>query len=447
MFHPSTTIARFSAGIVRSHARQEFALGPWILSVAALAFGPGCEGRAASAPAHYPAVAEVSAQEPAFEYEGVSVSGGYGSALATSPAQPGLFYLLCDRGPNVDTKDDHVIFLDPTFTPRIGCFRLAGESLEQVKVIELADEHGRKLTGLPREQGPGGTGEVPEDRTGRVLDRDTPGVDTEGLVAMPDGSFWVSEEYGPSLLHVDATGRTTEWIDAGGPKGRSLPKVLQRRWPNRGMEGLCITPDGRTLVGAMESPLDNPSKEVRKESRVVRLLFFDVASGKTRQSVYLLDEPKIGISDIVALSDTTFLVIERDKKFPGDADEPSRVKRVYRIGTREASDVSDPSDSDSGLLVDGKTLEQLSEEELRAAAIQPITKTLVVDLLALPGGYAHDKPEGLALIGDRWLAISNDNDFGIDDDGEGHIVPKKLPAAANAVDRSQVRFVLLEQPM
>jgi hypothetical protein len=257
----------------------------------------------------------------------------------------------------------------------------------------------------------------------------------------------VSEDYGPSLLHIDAAGRTIEWIDSNRPTGRSLPKVFQRRWPNRGMEGLCITPGGETLVGVMESPLDNPSKEVRKESRAVRLLFFDIASGKTRQCVYMLDEPKIGVSDITALSDTDFLVIERDKKFPGDAEEPSRVKRVYRIGTQEASDVSDLSDSDSGLLIDGKTLEQLSEEELRAAAIRPISKTLVVDLLALPGGYPHDKPEGLALIGDRWLAISNDNDFGIDDDGNGQIVHKQLPAAGNAVDRSQVRFIFLERPL
>jgi hypothetical protein len=142
MIRSLTTVAKTSTGGLCSLDRLELALCPWLFSVA-LACSPGCGGKVASTPVPYPDVAEVDAPEPAFEYEGVRVSGGYGSALAISPNQPGQIYLLCDRGPNVDKKDDHVLFLDRTFTPRIGCFRLAGESLEQVAVIQLQDESGR----------------------------------------------------------------------------------------------------------------------------------------------------------------------------------------------------------------------------------------------------------------------------------------------------------------
>ena len=31
--------------------------------------------------------------------------------------------------------------------------------------------------------------------------------DPESLVALPDGTFWVGDEFGPFLLHFDATGR------------------------------------------------------------------------------------------------------------------------------------------------------------------------------------------------------------------------------------------------
>jgi hypothetical protein len=403
---------------------------------------------AKSIPASYPPAADVIAPNLIREPNGVSVSEGYGSALSADPAVPRRFFLLCDRGPNVDTaQENHIAFLIPTFTPRIGCFQLEGKSLRQLGVIELKDEEGKPLSGMPPSPGDGGTGEVPEDLTGHALDHDSRGIDPEGLVALRDGTFWISEEYRPSLLHVDANGRTLDRIDPYGAPGHALPQVFRRRWPNRGIEGITVTPDGATLVAVMESPLLNPTKDAGKKSRVVRLFFLDTATGKTRQFIDLLDEAGIGNSDITALTATSFLVIERDKKRPADEKEPSRIKRLYRIDTADASDVSDPDDGADGLRVNGKTLEELGEADLQAAGIRPVTKTLVVDLLKLPGGYPHDKPEGVVAIGDRMVAISNDSDFGIDDDGHGGVVAKKLPAADGAIDRSQIYFIQLQQSM
>ena len=40
---------------------------------------------------------------------------------------------------------------------------------------------------------------------GNVLSNDIDGLDSEGLAIAPDGTFWVSDEYGPHIIHFDKT--------------------------------------------------------------------------------------------------------------------------------------------------------------------------------------------------------------------------------------------------
>ena len=56
------------------------------------------------------------------------------------------------------------------------------------------------------------------------------------------------------------------------------------------------------------------------------------------------------------------------------------VKHVYLIDLNGATDVSDPADSATGLKVNGKAIEENSWEELAAAGIKPVRKTLVSDV-------------------------------------------------------------------
>jgi hypothetical protein len=153
------------------------------------------------------------------------------------------------------------------------------------------------------------------------------------------------------------------------------------------------------------------------------------------------------VSEIAAVTDHTFIVSERDQLFQGDPETPSKLKRIYKIDISQATDVSDAADGPNGKLVNGKTLEQLSDAELQEAGIVPVTKELVVDLLALPGGYPHDKAEGLAVISDTMIAVSNDDDFGIVPDGKGGIAPKRLPGANNMIDTNRVYFIKLDKPL
>ena len=395
----------------------------------------------------YPDIATVAKPRVLAEFNAVKVNGGgYGSALAPDPRASGYFYLLTDRGPNTDSNDpDKKVFPIPRFTPQIGRFRLKGDKLVLVKVIEIKNAQGKKITGLPN-PAHGNTGEVAVDMQGRALGTDPDGLDSEGLVALKDGSFWISDEYGPWLVHVNAQGRIMERI---GPFAgtKSLPRVLALRRPNRGMESLTITPDGKTLVGLMQNPVDNPDASVRKSSRLNRLVMFDLHSGASKQYAYLLNATSSVVSEIAAVTDHTFIVSERDQLFQHDAKSPSKLKRIYKIDITQATEIGHPAHGVNGKTINGKTLEQLSDDELTAAGILPVTKELVVDLLALPGGYPHDKAEGLAVISDTMIAVSNDDDFGIVPDGKGGIAPKRLPGANNMIDVNRVYFIKLDKPL
>nr|QQZ48844.1 esterase-like activity of phytase family protein [Phenylobacterium glaciei] len=54
------------------------------------------------------------------------------------------------------------------------------------------------------------------DLAGLPLGADPNGADSEAVVALSDGSFWVAEEYGPSLMKVGADG------------------MVERRWTPKG---------------------------------------------------------------------------------------------------------------------------------------------------------------------------------------------------------------------
>jgi hypothetical protein len=402
------------------HRTRRLAFGLLALAVA----GCGDRGRGAvltSAPLDPPAVL---ARLPG----GVEVRhGGFGSALARDPRDPTAIFLLADRGPNVDGfRAGEKIFPVPSYTPRIARFRLQDCRFVRMSVIALSDERGHPLTGLPQPPGPGATGELGTDLAGRPLpSRDGApdgyshlGFDLEGLAVMANGSFWVSDEYGPYLLHVGPDGRVRTRVSPFGGE-RPLPAVLAKRRPNFGMEGLTTLPDG-TLIGLMQGPLENPGPDAAgiRRTRVTRLVWYDPSSGASRQYVHLLERPDLMNTAIAAFSATSFLTIERDEGLPAGG---GAVKRIYRVDIGEASDVGGDPRRPTGLLIGGKTLEQLTADAddpaalLASHGIRVALKAPAADLLALAEPYPHDKPEGLAIMDDSTVAISNDDDFGLVD--------------------------------
>jgi Esterase-like activity of phytase/Bacterial Ig domain len=390
------------------------------------------------------------------------ISGeGFGSSLAPVPGRAGYFYGLTDRGPNADAPDGNKSEMVLNFTPEIGEFKLVKGKAELVKTVTLKGPKslgGVNYSGRP----PSDTKEVIDDvaatnatlNDGKVtpqpVAKDPYGYDSEGLVAMPDGSFWVSDEYGPYITHFDAQGfeigRLTPYKDSPDNKDHKvighLPAELANRLTNKGMEGLTITPDGKTLVGAMQSALQMPDLGSTKASKVAvtRIITVDLRTFKTKQYLYLLDDPATtgdANSEITALSNTKFLVDERDGNF-----EPNAHKTLYEVDLKGATDVS-------GLTIDGKSPEAFVGTDGTDAALAALTtvgvhvaqKTAYLQVGGLvtqldPSGklFGHDKVEGVATTdGGKTLYLSNDDDFGIDTiavdpDGKWTVHQKVLPA-------------------
>lgn len=375
-------------------------------------------------------------------------NGGYGSSLVQDPVDKAVFYLLTDRGPNVaEAATSSIMIATPDFVPQIGKFRLKGDSLTLESVILLKNAAGTNLNGLPNPVGAGSTGENPMDINGNPLSPSVDGLDSEGMAMAADGSFWISDEYGPHIIHFDQTGKTLEKINPFS-SGRKLPLVLAKRRPNRGMEGLTITPDGKTLVGIMQFPLYNPSSAAISNSLVIRIVTFDIVSGVTKQFVYMMENPSLqAVSEITAIDNNNFLVLERDGLFATDANRTTVFKKIFKISLTGATDISDAADGANGKLFGGKTIEELKDAATLATnGIIPVTKTLVADLMRdIPTLYPHDKAEGLVIINSKTIAVSNDDDFGIT--GANRVYERKILAGTGQVDRNSIYFIKLTTPL
>ena len=385
-----------------------------------------------------------------------SISGeGYGSSLAPVPGKAGWFYGVTDRGPNADDPLGNKSEPLPNFNPQIGEFKLVDGKAELQKTILLKGPKNVKGPSGAYGEGYSGRPPVPDTKetiddvalshgtTGVPVAGDPDGYDSEGLVALPDGSFWVSDEYGPYITHFDKNGyeigRITPDKDSPNNKFHNvvgyLPAEYADRLTNKGMEGLTITPDGSTLVGAMQSALQMPDLGSTKASKVAvtRIITINLRTYQTHQYLYLLDNPATtgdANSEITALSDTKFLVDERDGNF-----EPFAQKTLYEVDINGATDIS-------GLTIDGKSPEAFVGTDdtntalaaLTAAGVHVAQKQPYLEVGALvsqldPTGafFGHDKIEGVATSdGGKTLYLSNDDDFGIDyigDNGDANPLP------------------------
>jgi hypothetical protein len=379
---------------------------------------------------------------PIGNFNGVQLTGGsFGSSLAPVPGNADEFFGLEDRGPNVESPSGAAVEPKPGYDPSIARFAFDDGEAELVERIPLRDSSGHPYSGLVNSEAP--TGETVTNLNGTVLAHDPNGYDPEGLVAMPDGSFWVSDEYGPFITHFDSTGREIQRLspypeeaNGGHPQ---LPEELRYRVPNRGMEGLTLTPDGKTLVGMMQSGLqahDLPAGADGKKNTPTRIVTYNLHTGATHEYLFLLDEPgplKTANSEITALSDNTFLIDERDSLFPS----ATGYKKLWEVNLEGATDVgrtahvpgAEYKEHEGGLLIGGKTIEATlwgqktaeAKTTLEADGIKPVSATLYLDVDKLltelnPANkfFDHDKVEGVAALeGGKRIVISNDNDFGI----------------------------------
>jgi hypothetical protein len=243
---------------------------------------------------------------------------------------------------------------------------------------------------------------------------------------------YISDEYGPYVYEFDRlTGERSRVFTL--PKKFAISHLSAMgaveisgnttgRVTNKGMEGLAITPDGRTLVGAMQSPLAQDGGDVK--GGVTRIVTIDIKTGATREYAYQLDTAtKTTISDILAVNDHEFLVDERDSKGRADTvGSKAGFKKLYLVDLQFAHDVSN---------VTGFT----GTASAPVANIAPfaVTKTLFLDIVgaltAAPANldptqipaklegitfgpdFTADDPATHRAVTRHTLFLGNDNDF------------------------------------
>jgi hypothetical protein len=215
------------------------------------------------------------------------------------------------------------------------------------------------------------------------------------------GTLWFGEEFGPFLVHTDATGKV---LEAPIP----LPDVKSPDYPadfpapiagaanlnsSAGFEGMAISPDGRTLYPTLEGPVVGDDPLTR------RMYQFDIRSHRyaAKRRTYHIDDPTWSVSDLYALDDHHMVALERD----GTMGATTAHKQAFAIDLRRTDA--------SGALVKREVLDL---EHLRDPAL--------ISLPARPGDVGLGDPFAmpyvtlealLPLPGDR-VAIVNDTNFG-----------------------------------
>lgn len=214
--------------------------------------------------------------------------------------------------------------------------------------------------------------------TGDGFGGDGPGgkrvtVDCEGLYVNEDGSFWVSDEYGPYIYHFDPTGKMLAAIrppdalipmrnDAESFSSANPPQYLggangplpspedpdSGRDNNHGFEGLSVSADGQTLWALLQAATVQEGGLEKQTSRHTRLLQYDVRD--RRKPVYVASyivplplyvdpttskpskNPKVAAqSELHALPNGQFLVLARDGKAGRGAESTESVYRQIDV--------------------------------------------------------------------------------------------------------------------
>ncbi|MFL1809278.1 esterase-like activity of phytase family protein [Plesiomonas shigelloides] len=349
---------------------------------------------------------------------------GIGSGLVFNSVENGdlLFTTVTDRGPNADApsvgKQEAKIFANPAFVPLLMDIRISKNQSIATDARPLHDKDG-PVSGLPLPSSLiGSTNEAALSDTLQPVSSDPRGLDTEGITPDGKGGFWLSDEYGPFLIHVDQQGKILEKYaptPTAGEQGvaTGLPNILKWRQPNRGFEGVTRLPNGQLLV-AVQSTLDIEGKS-KNTAQFTRLMSFDPTTGKTAMYGYPIDvdsykkakDAKIG--DIVALDNQHILLVEQ-----GSDKDKQMINKIYLVDLTDASDLA--AFDSSGTAPEFDDAKTLAKRGIKLAQ-----KREIADLRKL--GWQHEKVEGLALIDNHRIAILNDNDFGLQ--------PKLMNAEAN----------------
>ncbi|MDT7744403.1 MAG: hypothetical protein QOE59_3481 [Actinomycetota bacterium] len=219
-------------------------------------------------------------------------------------------------------------------------------------------------------------------------------LDSESLVVDRDGTLLIGDETGPQVLRVDLDGRLLGALPVP-------PDVVNGGKPNTTLEGLALSPDGRTLVASIEEALrgDDPGL-----TRLVTWTRPDPSSAFVPGAQYALPLPAgLGVSELTPTGDGRLIALER-----GYDRATGNTVHLVLLDPAGATDIG--------------AVAALAP----ATAGTPVRTTLLADLGACPGLGATarqpqrnpllDNIEGMTVTGRapdgalELLLVSDDND-------------------------------------
>ena len=222
--------------------------------------------------------------------------------------------------------------------------------------------------------------------------------DIESIQQVEDGTFWIGDEFGPFLLHVDANGKVLDppipLPNVSSPQNPYLEDPSEANLPrSRGFEGMALSVDGTKLYPMLEGALITDPDQTR------RIIYeFDLRSKNYtgNQFYYRVENSTHAIGDFIAINEHEFLVIERD----GSQGDLNGFKKIFKINL-------------SNLDSDGFV------EKVEVVDLLNISDPELISLPAEPGDIGLGDPfafpfvtiEGVVIIDPSTLGVLNDNNY------------------------------------
>jgi hypothetical protein len=153
-------------------------------------------------------------------------------------------------------------------------------------------------------------------------------LDIESVRSAPDGTLWFGDEFGPFLVHTDASGKVLEDVfplpGVKSPQNPFLGGDIPNLPSSKGFEGMAITPNGRKLYPLLEGALTTDPDQRRL---LINEFDLDTKRYTPRQWWYRMAASTNAIGDFTAVTDRRFLVIERDNNQGAAA----RFKKIFVV--------------------------------------------------------------------------------------------------------------------
>jgi len=304
---------------------------------------------------------------------------------AVLAAGPGEYWVMLDNG--FGAKDNSADFLLRIYRvrPDFETARGGSGTVEVKEFIQLRDPDRR----IPFEI-------VNQSSPERLLTGAD--FDIESIRRDRNGDFWIGDEFGPFLLHTDATGKVLAapipLPQVKSPQNPTLGAGETANLPSsRGFEGTAISPDRNFLYPMLEGALTGDPDQRR------RFIYeFDLNrrryTGQRWQ--YRTEAANYAIGDLTALDQNRLLVIERDNQ----QGEAAQFKKIFLVDLRRP----DPA----GFLVKEEIVDLLR-----------IADPNRISLLAQPGDIGLGNPfsfpfvtiESVLPLSSKRLLVINDNNY------------------------------------